>query len=59
MPYDTLAVVSRLGTAIARSNGAMRERYPRSGFGFALTLLAFIAATILILTNIVDKFPRP
>jgi len=36
----------------------MRERTPRSGFGFALTMIAFIAATILILTNLVEKFPR-
>jgi hypothetical protein len=37
----------------------MRERTPRSGFGFALTLIVFITATVLILTNIVEKFPRP
>jgi hypothetical protein len=37
----------------------MRERYPKSGLGFALTLLVFIAATVLILTSIADKFPRP
>lgn len=38
---------------------AMRERTPSSGFGFLLTLIVFIAATYLILTNIVEKFPRP
>jgi len=37
----------------------MRERYPSSGIGFALTLIVVIVATILILTNIVEKFPRP
>lgn len=39
--------------------GVMRERTPSSGFGFLLTLIVFIAATYLILTNIVEKFPRP
>lgn len=37
----------------------MRERTPSSGFGFLLTLIVFIAATYLILTNLVEKFPRP
>jgi hypothetical protein len=37
----------------------MRERTPRSGLGFALTLLVFIAATILALTAIMEKSPRP
>ena len=46
------------GTRIAICRTAMRERTPRSGFGFALTMIAFIAATILILTNLVEKFPR-
>lgn len=39
--------------------GVMRERTPSSGFGFLLTLIVFIAATYLILTNLVEKFPRP
>ncbi len=38
---------------------AMRERTPRSGFGFALTMLVFVAATVLMLSIIMEKFPRP
>lgn len=45
--------------AVAVCNPAMRERYPSSGFGFALTLIVVIVATILILTNIATKFPKP
>jgi len=36
----------------------MRERYPSSGFGFILVILVVIAATILVLNNIMTRFPQ-
>ncbi len=47
------------GMHIAVCNVAMRERTPRSGFGFSLTMLVFVAATVLMLSIIMEKFPRP
>ena len=46
------------GTRVAMCETAMRERTPRSGFGFALTMIVFIAATALILIHLAEKFPR-
>jgi hypothetical protein len=36
----------------------MRERTPGSGFGFVITLLVIIVATVLVLSEIATKFPR-
>jgi hypothetical protein len=52
------AAMTATGTRVAECNATMRERTPRSGFGFALTMIVFITATILILSNILEKFPR-
>jgi hypothetical protein len=37
----------------------MRERAPRSGFGFLLTLIVFAAAAVIVLKSILERIPRP
>lgn len=54
-----LARAIAIGTSVAECTHAMRERTPSSGVGFALTLIVVIVATVLVLTNIAEKFPRP
>jgi len=58
MTYPRTAHLSRFGTSDALCNATMRERHPRSGFGFALTFIVVIAATFLALTSIIERFPR-
>jgi len=36
----------------------MRERYPSSGFGFIIVILFVIAAAILVMNNLVTKYPQ-
>ena len=47
------------GTLNAFCNSAMRERAPRTGLGFLLTILVVVAAVVLALKNIIGKIPRP
>ena len=43
------------GTSGALCNG-MREHYPRTGFGFVLTLIALVLAAKFIFTTIFTRF---
>ena len=54
-----MAELQQSGTTNAICNGRMREKAPRTGLGFVLTLLIFVAGAIIVLKSLIEKIPRP